>query len=138
MLDAEYDDRTTINDGEPVDTVETTASAGSLTDDISAFYDDGKTYVSAELQYQKTRLAFAADRTKSGAVYLFAGLAFLHLALIGLVIGLIMSLATLVGPFGATAIVVLVLLVAAGFVLFLAKSKFSAMSKALKESGRER
>ena len=38
----------------------------SLTDDIVALLDDGKTYVESELQYQKTRAAFASPRGERG------------------------------------------------------------------------
>ena len=138
MLSNDYGDRPIDDQGEPIDTAEPAEPVGSLTDDISAVYNDGKTYIEAELQYQKTRLSFAADRTKSGAIYVLGGLAFLHLALIGLVVGLLMSLATLVGPLAATAVIVLILLAATGLLLFLAKSKFSSMSKALKEGSDDR
>jgi len=88
----------------------------SLLEDLHALYDDGKTYASAELTFQKTRASFAAGKMKSVAI-LGAGAALMGLlAAIGLTVGLIMALATLIGPLGATLVVVGVLLIVA-FVL---------------------
>lgn len=134
-----------IDDGMPgtrVDTAELpnhegaepSAPVGSLSEDVVALYQDGKTYVAAEMAFQKTRLAFAADRGKSGILLGVSALAVLHLALIGLVVGLIFALSPLITPWGATALVVGILL-AAGVVLALkAKSRFERITNAFKEA----
>lgn len=83
----------------------------SLGDDIADLVDDGKTYIEAELAFQKTRLSFVAGNGKSGLVYVLAALAFLHLALIGLVVGSVFALTFFIGPIWATALVVGVLLI---------------------------
>lgn len=106
----------------------------SLADDIGALIDDSKTYAEAELAYQKSRLTFAANRGKAGVGFLLAALAFLHLALIGLVIGSIISLMPLIGPFGATLAVVGGLLVAMAIFLFFAKGKFAELAKTFDET----
>lgn len=105
----------------------------SLADDVSALIDDGKTYIEAEVAFQKTRLSFVADRSKSGVVFILAALAFLHLALIGLVVGSIISLIPLVGPFPATLIIVGVLLIGMAIFLLMAKGKFSSLANAFKD-----
>ncbi|MGB7408338.1 MAG: phage holin family protein [Pontixanthobacter sp.] len=110
-----------------------TEEVGSLTDDISALVQDGKNYAEAEIRFQKTRLSYAADRGKTGLIYLLGGVAFLHLALIGLVVGGILSLATLVGPLAATLIIVVVLLLAMIILLMMAKTKFSRVANAFKD-----
>lgn len=107
----------------------------SLTDDISALIDDGKTYAEAELAFQKSRLSFVAGKSKSGIGYSLAALGFLHLALIGLVVGGIFTLATLVGPGLATLIVFGVLLVFAVLAGFAAKARFEKIGTAF-EDGR--
>lgn len=85
----------------------------SLLEDLQALYEDGKTYAAAELTFQKTRASFAGDKIKSVAVFgVGAALAGL-LALIGLTVGMIITLTPLIGPFGATLLVVGVLLIAA-------------------------
>lgn len=108
-------------------------AGGSLADDISALIDDGKTYVEAEIAYQKTRLSFVANRSKSGIVFVLAALGLLHLALIGLTVGAIISLIPAVGPLGATLLVVGVLLIAIAILLVLARGKFASLSAAFKD-----
>ncbi len=109
------------------------AEPRSLTDDISALFDDGKTYVEAELAFQKTRLGYAANNGKSGIGLILAALGFLHLALIGLVVGGIISLIPYVGPLPATMIVVGTLLVGTAIFLLLAKRRFGNVSDAFKD-----
>lgn len=85
----------------------------SLVADVEALIEDGKTYLQAELTYQKSRAGFAADRLKWTAIYGAAAFGLLHLALIALTVGLVIALVPLVGPWIATAIVVAVLLLGA-------------------------
>ena len=49
--------------GEPVGDLN--AEPRSLLDDVRALIDDGKTYLEAEVGFQKTRVAFVADRANS-------------------------------------------------------------------------
>lgn len=104
----------------------------SLQSDINALIDDGKTYVEAELAFQKSRISLAANRSKSGVIYILAALAFLHLALIGAVIGGIITLIPLLGPGGATLAVVGALLVGVAIFLWMARGKFLSLSNAFK------
>lgn len=85
----------------------------SLMADIDALVADGKTYLEAELTYQKSRAGFAANRLKWTAVYGAAAFGMLHLALIALTVGVVISLVPLVGPWLATGIVVALLLLGA-------------------------
>ncbi len=110
-------------------------ATGSLMDDLSTLYSDGKNYVEAELRYQKTRASFVADRVKTVGIYLAGAIAVLHLLLIGLVIGLILSLATLIGPLAATLAVTVTLGIIMAALLVLARGKFKNMTNALKEDG---
>ncbi len=90
-----------------------------LADEIAAFVDDGKTYAQAEFAFQKSRLAFTADRGKSAALLGLFALGFVHLALIGLVVGALFALTPHVTAWGATAIVTGVLLAGAAIMLLL-------------------
>ena len=108
---------------------------GSLFDDAYALYEDGKTYVEAEVAFQKSRAGYASRETGSGVVFALGALAFLHLALIGLVVGLIIALAPIIGPFVATAAVVGGLLVLMIIVGLLARSRFKRVSRAFKGDG---
>ena len=103
-------------------------SEPSLADDVRALVDDGKTYLEAELQFQKSRAALAVGRGKSGAIYGVAAAAIAHLALIALVVGLLFSLAPVIGPWGATGIVVGVLLILSAVLALMARSRFARLS----------
>ncbi|MBB3032970.1 phage holin family protein [Alteriqipengyuania lutimaris] len=118
--------RTTRADEEPL---------GSLFDDAYALYEDGRTYVEAEVAFQKSRAGYASRETGSGVVFALGALAFLHLALIGLVVGLIIALTPIVGAFAATGIVVGTLLVLMAIVGLLARSRFKRVSRAFKGDG---
>ena len=110
-----------------------TAADGSLTDDLSALLSDGRTYVEAEITYQKSRLAFVGDRTKGLVVFGLGVLAFLHLALIGITVGAILILGPLIGYLGATLIVVGVLLVGVVVLGLMAKGRVSEITAAFSE-----
>ena len=78
----------------------------SLAEEVEALIEDGKTYIQAELSYQKTRAAFMADEAKTTAVYGLAAAAFGSLALVGLTLGLIIALTPWLTAWGASALVV--------------------------------
>lgn len=85
----------------------------SLLEDFEALIADGKSYFEAELRFQRTRLGFTGSRIKWAFIYGAAAFGFLHLALIGLVVGLVIALAPLTGAWVAIAIVVGLLLLGA-------------------------
>lgn len=97
------------------------ARRGSLLGDVGALVEDGKTYAEAELAFQKSRLIFATGHAKWAAI--FGGLAavLVVLALVALVIGALLALMPVLGPWGATGVVFGVLVVVAGILLALAK-----------------
>jgi len=78
----------------------------SLVEDIEALIDDGRTYLEAEVAYQKTRVAFIADGAKEAIVFVAISSAFAVLTLIGLTVGLIIALSPLLTPWGASGLVV--------------------------------
>lgn len=87
--------------------------------------EDAKAYAAAQIAVVKAEANARIGPAKSGAI-LGVVAAVLALAAIGaLLVGLILSLATLVGPLAATAIVVLVTLVIAGVLGKLAADKFA-------------
>lgn len=86
-------------------------SIGAL---IGRLADDAKTYARAEVTYYRTLASEKAGEAKGGLIHAVLALVFASLALIALPIGVILALATLIGPGWATLIVVGVLLVLAG------------------------
>lgn len=95
----------------------------SLMADIDALIADGKTYLEAEVAYQKSRAGFTANRVKWGVIYAAAAFGLLHLALIALTVGAVIALAPLIGPWLATGAVVVLLLAGAAVLLFKLRSK---------------
>ena len=103
---------------DPVDQV----GLGAL---VAQTIDDARALVTAEIELQKARLGerVAAYR---GAIILFAAAGTLALCgFIALLVGLILSLATLIGPGLATAAVVLAVLAIAAVLAVLGKSRLA-------------
>lgn len=103
----------------------------SLLDDVRALIDDGRTYLEAELGFQKTRAAFVADRAKSTVVFGAISALLGFLALIGLVVGSIIALTPYLTAWGASALVVGILLVAAALAARAAGRKWSGLMRAI-------
>lgn len=114
---------------------ESGAPDGSIKEDLIALVEDGKTYAEAELNFQKSRATFAANRGKSVALYLLFALGFVHLALIALVIGALFALAPIIGAIGATAVVVGALLIGTAVLLLFARSKVRDVAEAFQDEG---
>ncbi|QSB43839.1 phage holin family protein [Tsuneonella flava] len=85
---------------------EQSAEERSLADDILDLIEDGKTYAEAELQFQKSRAAFVADKGRKGAALAISALLLLHLAVVTLALGVVIALSPTLTPWGATALVV--------------------------------
>jgi hypothetical protein len=111
------------------------AEERSLLDDVELLIDDGKTYLEAELAYQKTRALFVAANARS--VFAFGALAaaFAVLALFGLTVGAIIALAPLLTPWGASALVVGLLILGALGAAAAAKRRWQALVETLDLSG---
>ncbi|WP_120078511.1 hypothetical protein [Aurantiacibacter odishensis] len=109
------------------------AGTRSLADDLEALVEDARIYLDAELSYQKTRAGFVADRLKKtiafGAVAAFLAV----LALIGLTVGLIIALTPLITAWGATAVVVLGILLIAYLLVRKAGQAWNSMMGAMKD-----
>ncbi len=103
----------------------------SLLDDVHALIDDGKTYLEAELSFQKTRAAFVADRAKSTMVFGMVAALLGFLALVGLTVGSIIALTPLLTAWGASALVVAILLAAAALAVRAAARKWSSLIRAI-------
>jgi hypothetical protein len=128
-FDASVDDISSADDVVP--------ETRSLTDDIVALLDDGRTMVEAEVQYQKTRAAFAFDRGRAGALYGIIAFALIHLALVALVVGSVFALAPVIGAWGSTGVVMGILVVVGGLFGLAAKRRFARMASAYAETRAE-
>lgn len=110
-----------------------TPETSSLIDDVSALFEDGKTYAQAELAFQKSRARFVGDRTKGVVVFAVGAIAAFHLALIAVTVGLVFALATLIGPWLATLAVTLAYLIVAAILGLKLKSRIGEIRSALKD-----
>ncbi|MBX7540775.1 phage holin family protein [Qipengyuania sphaerica] len=105
----------------------------SLTDDLAALFEDGKTYAEAEVAFQKSRAAYTANRLKGAIAFGLGAFGVFHLALIALTVGVVIALVPLVGPWAATAIVTLALIVAGVVLLNLLKGKIDDIRDAFSD-----
>lgn len=110
------------------------AGTRSLADDLEALLDDARTYLDAEMSYQKTRAGFVADRLKKAAAFGAAAAYFAVLATIGLTVGLIIALTPLITAWGATAVVVFALLLLAYLLARKASQAWSDITGAMKSN----
>jgi len=92
-------------DGEPV-SAEDRVEARSLLEDLETLIDDGKTYLEAEANYQKSRALYIADSLPGIALNGAVAAALAFIALIGLTVGLIIALAPYLTAWGSSALVV--------------------------------
>ena len=101
----------------------------SLTEVVGRLAAETRALASAEVAVYKAKFGETASAYKSAAMF-FAVAGVLGLAaLIALLVGAILTLATLVGPGWATVIVVGVVLVLAGILAMIGKSKLQTKSE---------
>lgn len=92
---------------------------------VSQLVDDGRSYITAEIDLAKARATNKIGRYRSAAIF-FGVAAVLGLAaLVALLVGLIFALTPMAGPFAATLIVVGAVLILAGVLAMVGKSRLS-------------
>jgi hypothetical protein len=77
------------------------AEAPSLATLLRALIEDVQTLVEAEAGFLRAALAYALNRAKSIALLLVLALFFAFFTLMAIVVGLLLALAPLIGPWGA-------------------------------------
>jgi uncharacterized membrane protein YqjE len=109
----------------------------SLVADVRELADAGKQLASAEIAYQRGRATYAGK--SAGAIAALAGLALLlvFLALLALVVGLLLTLAPILTPIGATAAVCAGLGIAAIFCAMVGVNRWRRMIEVLREPGED-
>lgn len=105
----------------------------SIFADIETLIDDGRTFVEAEIAFQKTRMAYTGQKGRNAAIFGICAAIFAIFALFGLVVGLIIALSPLLTAWGATALVVGILLVAALICAAVAVRNFSKIRAAFQK-----
>ena len=108
----------------------------SLVDEIGVLFEDGRNYAEAEIAFQKSRLAFVADRAKGAIAFGIGAVILLHITLIALAVGVVIALIPLVGAWGATAIVAGILLAGSIYLALMLKARLEAIAAAFAEEGK--
>lgn len=108
------------------------AEEESLLGSARALLEDGQTLFAAELEFQKARAGFVLGRAKGILALGALALALLFFALMALVMGLLLALAPLIGPWGALAAVFFGLLGLTGLCLLSVLGRVRAVSRAFK------
>ena len=99
----------------------------SLTQDLRLLADEAKTLAQAEFAFQKSRAAFVGGETKTIALLLVVAVVVVFFAVMALVIGTVIALGPLLGPWGAMAAVTLALVAIAAFCALSAKARIKGM-----------
>lgn len=110
-------------------------SERSLIEDVEALIEDGKTYLEAEIAYQKTRAAYVGDKARSAFILGAVAAVFGCLALMGLTVGLIIALTPLLTAWGASALVVGLLLVGTVIAGRAASERWNRLMSAIEGTG---
>ena len=100
----------------------------SIGDLLGRLVEDGKAFVRAELGYYRALATDKYYQARAGLILAGAALLLLMAAAIALVVGLVLTLATLVGPGWATLIAVAVTLAVATLLAWLARRHFRRMA----------
>lgn len=105
--------------------VAVTLSDESVPELVGRLVDDTRGLVSAEVELYKAKAAERVSAYKAAAIFFGAAGVLALAALIALLVGLIMTLATLIGPGFATAAVVIVVLTVAGVLAMVGRGKLA-------------
>ncbi len=109
----------------------------TLLADVEDLIGDAQTWFDAELGYQKVRAAFVGANLKQALALGIAAVLLLVVAVMGLTFGLVLALTPLVSAWGATAIVVGLLLLGALLSTLGARKAWGALMGAIREDGEE-
>lgn len=107
------------------------AAERSLVEDIKDLASDGRTFLEAELAYQKSRAAVAGAGAKGIAGWASLAVALVFFALMALVVGVLLGIAEFIGIWAATGVTVLLVLFAAGLAGLAASRRWQRMRAAL-------
>ncbi len=117
------------------DLAEDDGSVGWLVALLRALIEDAQTLVEAEAGYWRTAFGFAVGRAKNIALLLVAALFFAFFTLMAIVVGLLLALTPLIGPWGALGAVSASLGLLAGGSLWLAIRRGRRMIRLLTRPG---
>lgn len=122
-----------MDDSEPdIETEEDEAAEErSLVDDLRLLTEDAKALARAEYAYHKSRVFHAGQDLKRAVIFTSLAVACVVVALMALTMGAVLALTPLLTAWGATAVVVAVLLGAALLFAYLASRRLSRTAATL-------
>ncbi|WP_296679895.1 phage holin family protein [Novosphingobium sp.] len=122
-------------DDQTQDVTESTklASQRSLIEDVRVLVEDGRTLVEAEVAYQKSRASVAGAGAKGVIAWGALAAALVFFLLMAIVLGVLIGLAGVVGPWASTAIMVTSLGILAAFSAQIASRRWKNTAQLLSE-----
>lgn len=99
----------------------------SLIQDVRLLLGEARNFAQAEVAYQKTRAAYAGAQTRSIAILGVGAAILVFFALMALVIGAVIALGTVIGPWLSMIVVPVVILAAAVIMALSARGKARRM-----------
>lgn len=113
------------------------STAGAVDESIAALVhhavEDARELASAEIALYRAKVSERVSAYTSAAIFFGAAGVLALSAVTALLVGLILSLATLIGPLGATAVVIVVTLIIAGILGMIGKGKLAPATGAATE-----
>ncbi|TCM21993.1 putative superfamily III holin-X [Novosphingobium sp. PhB165] len=107
----------------------------SLAQDLKLLAEEARTLAQAELAFQKTRAAYVGAEARTIALFGVLAAVVVFFALMALVFGLVLSLASVLGPWLATAVATLALLVIAAILGLSARGRVKRVRSVLSNGG---
>lgn len=107
----------------------------TLKEELQKLAEEAKAYAEAELQFQKSRTAYAASAIKSVVAFVVIALVLAFFAVMALILGLVLALTPLITAWGAAAVVTVVLLGLSVLLLLRAKRRISVIASVFSQGG---
>lgn len=105
----------------------------SLIEDVRLLAGEARTYAQAELAYQKARAAYAGAETRNIAILGVGAAVLVFFAVMALVLGAVIAVGTVIGPWLSMIAVPVAILVAAAIMGLSARGKVRRMMSLLRE-----
>lgn len=105
----------------------------SLIEDVRLLAGEARNYAQAELAYQKARAAYAGAETRNIAILGVGAAVLVFFAVMALVLGAVIAVGTVIGPWLSMIAVPVAILVVAAFMGLSARGKVRRMMSLLRE-----
>jgi len=107
----------------------------SLVEDVRLLIGEARTFAQAEVAYQKTRAAYVGAQTKAIAVLGLGAVVLVIFAVMALVLGAVIAVGTLIGPWLAMIVVPLAILIVAAIMGIAARKRSKKMLTLVLDKG---